>query len=259
MVRPGLGPYSLLTNPKQKKFSLSLLTLFSFFPNFANHHENRAGHSVHHSTALIPATVILLCFGQLIESSDKPVPRCHQPDVLYSFLEDSIIRYNRSYPYVDPTTVLSPVLDLMLGTGDSGLDDTNADLMSFWLTVCKAKDLDQEIEAWKILAREIIHRMQTDQSVYQISTLLFGDRMGRLLVTYDQNELGLHRNDYKSLDICALQHTNHCGPLFSYGFKYVNTFDSMCILGLKADVYANAAQEVCKDYNYISHPIRELS
>lgn len=43
--------------------------------------------------------------------------------------------------------------------------------------VCRAEHPEKEIAAWKVLAKEIHHRLHSDESVFKISRMIFGDRM----------------------------------------------------------------------------------
>ncbi|KAL9228162.1 hypothetical protein vseg_003772 [Gypsophila vaccaria] len=204
---------------------------------------------------LIFVIVVIFSFGWQAKPSEASEDACHRVDVLFSYLD--IERYNKSYPYVDYMAVVKPILDHMFGRV-SGVIDSYADIIMYWVQVCRAKDPEAEIAAWKELAYELNHRMFTDESFCIIIKKLFGDEMvGRVMNPPNPplySRLNpLHAPYLACVDRVGETFVQHCGLVCSfYALKYIDTLETMCSLGVNEREFEMAASETCKGNVYVS-------
>lgn len=113
---------------------------------------------------------ILVSYG---ESSTSAIHGCNNPNIFVSYLDFN--RYNNTNNFMDFNNVVVPMVDHI--TEGKPFSENIHDLVTIWIEVCKADDPEKENAAWKELAKEIHHRLHSDESVAQIARVIFGDRL----------------------------------------------------------------------------------
>ncbi|CAO2827440.1 unnamed protein product [Amaranthus hypochondriacus] len=124
------------------------------------------------------------------------------------------------------------------------------DIATCLFEVCRAEHPEKEIAAWKVLAKEIHHRLHSDESVFKISKMIFGDRMVPWIMSPPKAIYMADSHIEDCVSRLSYIFVEHCGVWYSFGLKYLQNFYAMCTLGVRDDEFAKAAEETCRGYVY---------
>ncbi|GAB4854417.1 hypothetical protein Ancab_023003 [Ancistrocladus abbreviatus] len=128
----------------------------------------------------------------------------------------------------------------------SAVDQHQADLVYLkekWLRAPEGSK--EKNEARNKLDEEMSHRKHVDNSIRAIRDILFGSQNGAVVLNTVRPAGKPLVDDWDCLKTTVKIYTSHCGPLSTYGKKYMRAFANTCNAGIHEDHMAQASSQAC--------------
>ncbi|GAB4854369.1 hypothetical protein Ancab_022955 [Ancistrocladus abbreviatus] len=143
----------------------------------------------------------------------------------------------------------TPSMDAQEGSSTyltSAADQHQADLVYLkekWLRAPEGSK--EKNDARNKLDEEMSYRKHVDSSIQAIGDILFGAQNGAVVLNTVRPTGKPLVDDWDCLKTTVKIYTSHCGPLSTYGKKYMRAFANICNAGIHEDHMAQASSHAC--------------